>query len=585
MVSTSKRLVDLAIQHKSDKWNNHWFAAIYDDYFQARRHQPIKLLEIGIGGRDELGDACASLRMWEEYFPAAMIYGLDSGLHAGMSQGRIVALEGRQSDAELLRKLSADAGGFDIIIDNGTHLMSDVIATFQVMFPLLNDAGLYAVECLQTSYWPRYGGNSIDLCRTDTSVGFLKTLVDGLNFEERLAPGYSPSYFDKNVTGAHFYHNLALIEKGSNSRPSIVVLNNEPRPGCEDIANGPLGQGAKDQRLRSDALIASFCRTQLQPWADHRFSFEEMVTQLDALSVDHLNIFVFEINGNAVSLHRSAAIQALLDAGHQPESLRRAEIYRRLFESAVRLHPLPKPIALAVDVGDKAPDQMLAPVFSFQKSIGQVNPLLPDMEIVDLSFLEAVPRDSSPYASKRTMAVFVGSTSGKDVITMEDLDSNTVPRVRAARFFRNSDLVDFKLPNIVQCASEEVAQRLRDEGFGTERVQWLDTFPYKFQLSMDGNGAACSRPAIALRGNSVLMSYASDYVLYYSSGLIPWLHYIPINADSDVLTIVKQEKARPGTFLTVAEAGRAFAENILTRESILLYTGRILEMYSDLFRD
>ncbi len=35
---------------------------------------------------------------------------------------------------------------FDIIIDDGSHMNRDVIKSFELLFPLLNDNGIYIVE-------------------------------------------------------------------------------------------------------------------------------------------------------------------------------------------------------------------------------------------------------------------------------------------------------------------------------------------------------------------------------------------------------------------------------------------------------
>jgi hypothetical protein len=54
----------------------------------------------------------------------------------------------------------------------------------------------------------------------------LKNLVDGLNHEEFIRPGYVPNYLDKHITAIHFYHNLVFIQKGSNQEGSTVIRNN-----------------------------------------------------------------------------------------------------------------------------------------------------------------------------------------------------------------------------------------------------------------------------------------------------------------------------------------------------------------------
>ena len=89
--------------------------------------------------------------------------------------------------------------------------------------------GWYIIEDLQTSYWPNHGGKLHDLNSPLTSIGFLKSLVDGLNWQEIHQPTYVPSAFEQEITGIHFYHNLAFLKKGSNNEGSTEVAGNRIR--------------------------------------------------------------------------------------------------------------------------------------------------------------------------------------------------------------------------------------------------------------------------------------------------------------------------------------------------------------------
>jgi hypothetical protein len=215
----------IATFYHSDKWNGHWYAQHYEHHFRSLRKKPITLLEIGVGGEvdPELGGS--SLRMWRTYFPNARIYGIDIFEKSCHNERRIKTFRGSQADEAFLKKTIDEIGSPDIIIDDGSHLNEHVIKTFQFLFPHLSSSGIYVVEDTQTSYWPKLGGSSEDFNRLDTTMGFLKSLIDGLNYEEFAGfnregyrhPGYEETYFDKTITSMHFYHNLAFIYKGSNT--------------------------------------------------------------------------------------------------------------------------------------------------------------------------------------------------------------------------------------------------------------------------------------------------------------------------------------------------------------------------------
>jgi len=98
-----------------------------------------------------------------------------------------------------------------------------VITSFKVLFPLLQANGIYVVEDTQTSYWPSFGGLVHERHSDQTTMGFFKGLIDGLNFSEYLLPGYVPSFYDQHIVALHFYHNLIFIYKGLNDEGSNLV--------------------------------------------------------------------------------------------------------------------------------------------------------------------------------------------------------------------------------------------------------------------------------------------------------------------------------------------------------------------------
>jgi hypothetical protein len=218
----------LAAAHGTDKWNDHWYTPHYHVHFKRRRKQALKVLEIGVGGYQDTTSGGHSLRMWRDYFPNSTIFSIDIHDKTGLSEERIKIFQGSQDDAAFLQWLSAEHGPFDLIIDDGSHVNSHVITSFQVLFPLLAPNGIYAVEDTQTSYWPYmgFGGDSRNLQNPTTMMGFFKSLTDGLNHEEFVRKGYQPSYFDQHIVSMHFYHNLVFVYKGQNNEGSNLIKNN-----------------------------------------------------------------------------------------------------------------------------------------------------------------------------------------------------------------------------------------------------------------------------------------------------------------------------------------------------------------------
>lgn len=219
-------LSELAVKHKTDKWGGHFYTQHYHHHFNSLRNEKINLLEIGIGGYDDPLKGGESLRMWQDYFPNARIYGIDIADKSSHDTERIKTFRGSQVDHQFLDRAVKEIGRVDIIIDDGSHINTHIIDTFKYLFPKLNNDGIYVVEDLQTSYWENYGGDSFCLDRSRSAVNFFKSLVDGLNHKEIINPRYQPTYFDENIVSMSWYHSMVFLRKGKNDEESNIVKGN-----------------------------------------------------------------------------------------------------------------------------------------------------------------------------------------------------------------------------------------------------------------------------------------------------------------------------------------------------------------------
>jgi len=206
----------LANLYGTDKNGIHFYTQHYQRHFQRMRRRPIRLLEIGIGGYDSPYWGGQSLRMWKSFFPRAQIVGLDVHDKSLLEESRIKTVQGSQDDVACLEKLNREWGPFDIIIDDGSHTNAHVVRSFETLFPLLKTGGIYAVEDIQTAYWDDDSSQP----NGPTSMQLLLGLVNGINFEEYPDDAYQPNFYDRNIVGMHFYHNLVFIEKGVNNEGS-----------------------------------------------------------------------------------------------------------------------------------------------------------------------------------------------------------------------------------------------------------------------------------------------------------------------------------------------------------------------------
>jgi hypothetical protein len=209
----STDLNKLAVLCGTDKWGTHFYTQHYMRYFAPLRRQEMTILEVGVGGY-ESSEGGHSLRMWRAYFPKAKIVGIDVHDKSHLSGRRIDVWKCDQTDDEALRGIAARYGGFDIVIDDGSHISDHVISTFRCLFPLLKSPGYYCVEDLQAAYWPQFGA-----VKGHTTMDWLRWLVDGLNHAEDPTQ-VPPSYYALNISEIAFFHNLCIIRKDSNDEPT-----------------------------------------------------------------------------------------------------------------------------------------------------------------------------------------------------------------------------------------------------------------------------------------------------------------------------------------------------------------------------
>jgi hypothetical protein len=220
-------LTRLAIKHGTDKWGAHFYTPVYHALLSPLRNHSVRLLEIGIGGYDFKTFGGNSLAMWAEYFPRALITGIDIAEKCLRLDSRVKLFRGSQDDPAFLQSVCSERGPFDVIIDDGSHNPRLVAASFHLLFPSLADGGVYVVEDIQTAFWPHFGGSML---HGGDTLKLVRTIVQCLNHAEIALVDRSPSLppFARQIKSLRALHNLLIIEKGDNGEPSNYAydLNN-----------------------------------------------------------------------------------------------------------------------------------------------------------------------------------------------------------------------------------------------------------------------------------------------------------------------------------------------------------------------
>lgn len=126
-------LDELAVAFGTDKGpQGHNYTPLYERHLRLLRDRAVTLLEIGIA-------AGASLRMWDAWFSAADVIGVDIAPEREVNEGRIRT---HVCDVKQYEPMT----DFDIIVDDGSHDPMDITVAARRLMPRLRPGGWYVIE-------------------------------------------------------------------------------------------------------------------------------------------------------------------------------------------------------------------------------------------------------------------------------------------------------------------------------------------------------------------------------------------------------------------------------------------------------
>ena len=207
-VSRTNLLEELGAKYQPSK-RIHDYLRHYWSHFRDIRLDVKSVLEIGI-------QTDRSLRMWEDFFPNATIYGIDiDPLCRRFEGGRRRVFIGDQGVPAFLRRVADVAGEFDIVIDDGSHIVEHQLRTFDVLFPSVSVNGSYVIEDVGVGVDPSL-----------RTVNALKRLIDKIMY---WPPGFDPPawptlskfpegtpWAERNIIGISFYRWIVFVMRGRN---------------------------------------------------------------------------------------------------------------------------------------------------------------------------------------------------------------------------------------------------------------------------------------------------------------------------------------------------------------------------------
>jgi hypothetical protein len=128
-----------ACRYGTDKGTVHSYTDVYEVIFEGKQNEHLIITEIGVAGG-------FSIQCWLEYFKNSKIYAVDINWSecefTNWPEDKVIRLNADATKTETAELIEPS----DIIIDDGSHLIQDQIASFNLLYPKMNTGGIYIIE-------------------------------------------------------------------------------------------------------------------------------------------------------------------------------------------------------------------------------------------------------------------------------------------------------------------------------------------------------------------------------------------------------------------------------------------------------
>lgn len=199
----------LAQKYGTDKqMKHHAYTPDYYKRFVGGKDTYENVLEIGV--REGW-----SIKMWEEFFTKAKIWGIDNFddpiyeqinfKKEDLENNRVKILIGDQGDDTFLKSINTE---FDVIIDDGSHRCWHHQISFRYLFPKVKSGGWYVIEDLETAFIRDF--REYDDFKSST-IYFLRNLKK--DFFSYYIPIEESQYYIDNVENVEIIDQIAFIKK------------------------------------------------------------------------------------------------------------------------------------------------------------------------------------------------------------------------------------------------------------------------------------------------------------------------------------------------------------------------------------
>jgi len=204
-----------------DRW--HHYFSIYEQWLARYRQTACVFVEIGV-------QAGGSLQMWRHWLgPDARIVGIDiDPACAAFAEPGTRVFVGDQSDPAFLGAVLSEIGAPDVVLDDGGHFASGMIASFETLYPAMKPDGLYLAEDANVAFWPihndRPDGRTFMQFVVDRIVMLHdwtrhRLMFEALSTPPDKRPSFPSSEFCRTTRAIHFYDSVVVFEREPREAP------------------------------------------------------------------------------------------------------------------------------------------------------------------------------------------------------------------------------------------------------------------------------------------------------------------------------------------------------------------------------
>ena len=195
------------------------------------------------------------------------------------------------------------------------------------------------------------------------------------------------------------------------------------------------------------------------------------------------------------------------------------------------------------------------------------------------------PDDILKWENKKSIALFRGSSTGKGV-SIEDnmrLKVSYISSLNLKDEKDNSNYLDAGItkwnvrPKKISNFSKLQTIDIESLPFGLSKyLSFKEQSEYKYIIHIDGHVSAF-RLSLELSLKSVILLVESEWKMWYSEKLIPYVHYVPVKKDlSDLIDQIKWCKSNDKKCKKISENAFDFYNNFLNKNAILDYFQKTL---------